>query len=130
MTTITAKAMSCAAALLLLAATEAGARSLRTPPLQPGTNQKLVCTVVNLDGKSLEMQAEIVDRFGDNATDFTRTDWNADETVVLTLRVESSNPNARFCRITVRGGHRTDVAGSLQACSYDESTCTSPVVAR
>src|SRR5258706_271367 len=122
--------MSSVAALLLLTATEAGARPLRTPPLQPGTNQKLVCTVVNLDAKSLEMQAEIVDRFGDNVTDFARTDWNADETTVLTLRVESSNPNARFCRITLKGGHRTDVAGSLQSCAYDESTCTSPVIAR
>lgn len=129
MTAITAKAMSSAAALLLLAATEAGARSLRTPPLQPGTGQKLVCTVVNLEAKSIEMKAEIVDRFGDNATDFARTDWNADETVVLTLRVESSNPNARFCRITVVGGHRSDVAGSLQACTYDESSCTGAVVA-
>ena len=76
------------------------------------------------------MQAQIVDRFGDNATDFAGTDWNSSETTIVTLRVESSNPNARFCKITVVGGHRSDVAGTLQACSADETTCGDPVVAR
>ncbi len=107
----------------------AGATMLRTPPLQAGSGQKLVCTVVNLDQKALEMQAEIVDRFGDNATDFARTDWNADETTVVTLRVESSNPNARYCRIRIAGGRRFDVAGSLQLCTFDETSCSQGVAA-
>ena len=106
------------------------AANLRTHPIQPGAEQKLVCTVVNVHGKSLEMRAEVVDRFGDNATDFVRTDWNADETVVITLRAESSNPNARFCRISVTGGKKRDVAGSLQACSFDETVCGNAVEAR
>jgi hypothetical protein len=130
MTTTTIRALTMTAALAAMSATNADARAMRTPPIQPGDGQKLVCTVVNLDAKDLEMQAQIVDRFGDNATDFARTDWNADETTVVTLRVESSNPNARFCKITVVGGHRSDVAGTLQACSADETTCGDPVVAR
>ena len=130
MTTTTIRALMMTAALAAVSATNADARALRTPPIQPGDGQKLVCTVVNLDQKDIQMQAQIVDRFGDNATDFARTDWNADETTVVTLRVESSNPNARFCKITVVGGHRSDVAGTLQACSVDETICGDPVVAR
>ena len=130
MTATTTRAFLMTAALALLGVTNADARALRTPPIQPGAGQKLVCTVVNLDEKEIEMQAQIVDRFGDNATDFALTDWNASETTVVTLRVESSNPNARFCKITVVGGHRSDVAGTLQACSGDETTCGDPVVAR
>jgi hypothetical protein len=124
------RAVLMTAALALLGTTNAHARALRTPPIQPGEGQKLVCTVVNLDAKALEMQAQVIDRFGDNVTDFALTDWNADETTVVTLRVESSNPNARFCKITVVGGHRSDVAGTLQACSADDTTCGDPVVAR
>ena len=125
----TTKALIGTLALLLVGARVAGAASLRTHPMQPGSGQKLVCTVVNLDAKALEMRAEIVDRFGENATDFARTDWNADGTTVVTLRVESSNPNARYCRITVTGGRKADVAGSLQACTFDEAECSGAVVA-
>ena len=130
MNATTIRALMMTATLAVMGATNADARALRTPPIQPGAGQKLVCTVVNVYEKGIEMQAQVVDRFGDNATDFARTDWNADETTVVTLRVESSNPNARFCKITVVGGHRSDVAGTLQACSADESTCGDPVVAR
>jgi hypothetical protein len=129
-TTMTIRALMMTATLAVMGATNADARALRTPPIQPGAGQKLVCTVVNVYEKGIEMQAQVIDRFGDNATDFARTDWNADETTVVTLRVESSNPNARFCKITVVGGHRSDVEGTLQACSADETICGDPVVAR
>jgi hypothetical protein len=130
MSAMTIRTLMMTAAVAVMSATNADARAMRTAPIQPGAGQKLVCTVVNLDEKDIQMQAQIVDRFGDNATDFSRTDWNTDETTVVTLRVESSNPNARFCKITVVGGHRSDVAGTLQACSVDETTCGDPVVAR
>jgi hypothetical protein len=130
MNTMTIRALMMTATLAVMSATNADARALRTPPIQPGDGQKLVCTVVNVYEKGLEMQAQVIDRFGDDATDFARTDWNASETTIVTLRVESSNPNARFCKITVVGGHRSDVEGSLQACSTDETTCGDPVVAR
>ena len=130
MTATTTRAFLMTATLALLGATNADARAMRTPPIQPGAGQKLVCTVVNVYEKGIEMQAQVIDRFGDNATDFARTDWNSSETTVVTLHVESSNPNARFCKITVVGGHRSDVEGTLQACSADETTCGNPVVAR
>ena len=130
MNAMTIRALMMTAAIAVMSATNADARAMRTPPIQPGDGQKLVCTVVNVYEKGLEMQAQVIDRFGDNATDFARTDWNSSETTVVTLRVESSNPNARFCKITVVGGHRSDVAGTLQACSADETTCGDPVVAR
>jgi hypothetical protein len=125
----TRKALGAAVALALLGAKPVKAANLRTPPIQPGVGQKLVCTVVNLDAKPLHMRAEVVDRFGDNATDFIRTDWDADETTVITLRAESSNPNARYCRITVTGGRKSDVAATLQACTFDETVCGDPVTA-
>ena len=130
MNAMTIRALMMTAAIAVVSATNANARAMRTPPIQPGEGQKLVCTVVNVYEKGLEMQAQVIDRFGDNATDFARTDWNSSETTVVTLHVESSNPNARFCKITVVGGHRSDVEGTLQACSADETTCGDPVVAR
>ena len=119
-----------AMALAALGAKPVKAANLRTHPIQPGSGQKLVCTVVNVNAKGIEMRAEVVDRFGDNATDFVRTDWNADETAVVTLTAESSNPNARWCRISVTGGRKSDVAATLQACSFDETVCGDPVPAR
>ena len=130
MNAMTIRALMMTAAVAVVSATNADARAMRTPPIQPGEGQKLVCTVVNVYEKGIEMQAQVIDRFGDNATDFARTDWNSSETTVVTLHVESSNPNARFCKITVVGGHRSDVEGTLQACSADETTCGDPVVAR
>ena len=126
----TTKAIIGTLAVLLVGTRGARGASLRTHPLQPGSGQKLVCTAVNLDAKALEMRAEIVDRFGDNATDFARTDWDAAGTTVVTLRVESSNPDARYCRIVVTGGRKADVAGSLQTCTFDETTCSGAVIAR
>ncbi|MGH7895563.1 MAG: hypothetical protein ACREQL_12905 [Candidatus Binatia bacterium] len=121
--------MTLGAALAVFTIAPAGAASMHTAPLQPGDGEKLVCTVVNVNAKTLQMAAQIVDRFGDNVTDFVRTDWNADETTIITLRADSSNPNARYCKIVVTGGRKADVAASLQACSYDESACSSPVAA-
>jgi hypothetical protein len=43
--------------------------------------------------------------------------------------VESGNPNARYCRISVTGGRKSDVAGTLQACSWDDTACGRPVPA-
>ena len=130
MNAMTIRALTMTAAIAAMSATAADARALRTPPIQPGEGEKLVCTVVNVEEKAIEMQAQVIDRFGDNVTDFARTDWNSSETTVVTLRVESSNPNARFCKITVVGGHRSDVEGTLQACTADETVCGDPVVAR
>ena len=42
--------------------------------------------------------------------------------------VEGTNPNARYCRVTVKGGRKADVAVTLQACRFDLSVCTNPVL--
>jgi hypothetical protein len=119
------------AAMGLLGTASAGAHSLRTPPIQPGADQKLVCTVTNGSTRPAEISAEIVDRFGDNVTDFAFTDWDASGTILRTLRVESGNPNARFCRVRAkRPARKSDVQATLQACSYDGSVCGDPVAAR
>lgn len=120
-----------AAGLVLLGVGSAGAHTLRTPPVVPGADQKLVCTVVNVSGRAVDVSAEIVDRFGENATAFAATDWDADGVVLTTLRVESTSPNARWCHVKVkRPGRKTDVRATLQACSYDDTVCGDPVVAR
>ncbi|MGH7893317.1 MAG: hypothetical protein ACREQL_01540 [Candidatus Binatia bacterium] len=125
------KAMVVAAvAVGTMVGSSAGAATLHTPPLQPSTGQKLVCTVVNVAGKSMGIVAEIIDRWGDPVTDFVRTDWDATGTALVTVRAESGNPNARFCRIGVTGGRKADVAASLQACTFDESACGSAVIGR
>ena len=111
-----------------LASATAGAMVVRTPPIVPGTEQMLVCTVLNLGEKPLAITAEIVDRWGDNVTCFARTDWDATETVLRMVYVEATNPNARWCRVTVKGGRKADVAVTLQACRFDLRVCTNPVV--
>ena len=120
-----------AAAVLGLAASPVGAFTLRTPPIQPGAAQKLVCTVINASTRPAEISAELVDRFGDNVTDFASTDWDVSGTTLRTLRVESGNPNARYCRVRAkRPARKSDVQATLQACSYDDSACGDPVAAR
>jgi hypothetical protein len=122
------------AVVLLTAALVIGrsatAATLHTAAMQPGSGQILVCTVVNLSGKPLTITAELVDRWGENVTCFVRTDWDETETVLLTVHAEASDPNARYCRVTVKGGRKADVTASIQACTFDLSTCTSPIVAR
>ena len=112
------------------AAAAANAATIRTPAIVPGAEQMLVCTVVNLGEKPLAIAAEIVDRWGDNVTCFARTDWDTTETTLRTVHLEATNPNARWCRVTVKGGRKTDVAVTLQACRFDLRVCTSPVVGR
>src|SRR5262245_44989452 len=91
-------------ALMMLGASKARAITLRTGSLQPGANQKLVCTVINPGVKPIGIAAQIVDRFGANTTDFAATEFDESGTILTTLRVESSNPNARYCLIVVRDG--------------------------
>jgi hypothetical protein len=124
------KAVGAAVMGTMIMGSSARAGTLSTAPIQPAEGQKLVCTAVNLSGKSLQITAQIIDRYGDNVTDFIRTDWNQDETVLTTVRAESSNPDARYCRVTVLRGRKAEVAASLQACSWDETTCSDPIVAR
>ena len=112
------------------ASATARAALVRTPAIVPGTEQMLVCTVVNLTEKPLAISAEIVDRWRDNVTCFARTDWDATETVLRMVHVEATNPNARWCRVTVKAGRKADVAVTLQACRLDLSVCTDPVVGR
>lgn len=114
-----------------LSGTVAEAHTLRTPPVQPGAGQKLVCTVVNASARPATIAAEIVDRFGENVTDFAYTDWDASGTILRTLRVESGDPDARWCRVKARRPARKhDVQAALQACSYDDTVCGDPVAAR
>jgi hypothetical protein len=114
---------------MTLASSALGAR-LRTAPIVPSVDQKLVCTVVNVSGKPLAITATLIDRWGENVTCFIRTDWDASYTVLLTVRAEAIDPEARYCRVTVRGGRKADVRASLQACTLDDSVCGSPVEAR
>ena len=113
-----------------IAAVAVDAAVIRTPAIVPGTEQMLVCTVVNRGDKPLTITAEIVDRWGDNVTCFARTDWDPTETFLRTVYVEGTNPDARTCRVTVKGGRKADVAVTLQACRFDLSVCTDPVLGR
>jgi hypothetical protein len=108
----------------------ASATTLHTPPMQAGTGQMLVCTVSNVSGKALGITAQLMDRWANNVTCFLRTDWDETETILLTLHAEATDPNARYCKVTVKGGRKADVVASIQACTYDMTTCTSPVPAR
>jgi hypothetical protein len=104
------------------------AARLRTPAIMPGSDQILVCEVVNLAGDRLAITAELVDRRGENVTGFVRTEWDATEQILLMVHAEATNPDARYCRVTVRGGRKANVAVSLQACTFDLSVCGDPVV--
>ena len=126
----TRKVIIGALAIALVGGTKARAVPLRTGSLEPKAGQKLVCTVLNVGARPLGMAAEIVDRFGGNTTDFASTEYDDSGTIVTTLRIESSNPNARYCRIVVTGGKKHDVAGTLKACTFDDTACGFPLVAK
>ncbi len=123
------------AAVILAAALAGAARTtmaatVYTPAMQPGSDQMLVCTVVNLSGEPLAITVQVMDRWRENVTCYVRTDWDETETVLLTVYAEATSPHARYCKVTVKGGRKTDVSASIQACSYDLTECTAPVVAR
>jgi hypothetical protein len=117
-------------ALALAVATAAHAATLGTPPLHPDPQGKLVCTVVNLGSRSIGITARIVAGDGQNVTDFAAQQYqDPDDRVLASVVVESSMDTARWCRITVTGGGRSQVRGSLEAFDAD-GTRTAVVEAR
>jgi hypothetical protein len=102
--------------LALLAASAAQAATLSTPPLHPDPDGRLVCTVVNVGNRDLAIQAGILDDAGQNVTEFASTQYqDGPGDKVASVTVDSAADAARYCRVTVSGGGRSQVRASLEA---------------
>ena len=102
--------------IALLAASAAQGATLSTPPLTPDPGGHLACTVVNVGHRALGIQAGILNDAGQNVTELASSQYQdgSDDTIASVV-VESAADTARFCKITVSGGGRSQVRASLEA---------------
>ena len=102
--------------LALFVATAAHAVTLSTPPLHPDAGGKLSCTAVNVGTRQIGITAQIVSDGGENVTDFASNQYQdpADQ-VLASVIVESTAGSARYCKVTVSGGGRSQVRAALEA---------------
>ena len=103
-------------AAALFAATAAHAVTLSTPPLTPDPGGKLACTVVNVGTRSLAINAQVIGDTGQNVTDFASNQYqDGSDDVIASVMVESTADAARYCKISVSGGGRSQVRATLEA---------------
>ena len=102
--------------LALLTASTARAASLSTPPLHPDPGGRLACTVVNVGQRALTIQAGILSDAGQNVTEFASSQYqDGPGDKIASVVVESASDVARFCKVTVSGGGRSQVRAALEA---------------
>jgi hypothetical protein len=102
--------------LALFAASAAGAATLSTPPLTPDPGGRLACTVVNVGHRALTIQAGILNDANENVTEFASTQYqDGPGDTVASVLVESAADAARYCKVTVSGGGRSQVRAALEA---------------
>jgi hypothetical protein len=103
--------------LALFAATAAAqAATLSTPPLHPDPGGRLACTVVNVGNRSLDIQAGILSDVGQNVTEFASSQYqDGPGDKIASVLVESGADEARYCKVTVSGGGRSQVRAALEA---------------
>ena len=102
--------------LALLTASAARAASLSTPPLHPDPGGRLACTVVNVGQRALTIQAGILSDAGQNVTEFASSQYqDGPGDKIASVLVESGSDAARFCKVTVSGGGRSQVRAALEA---------------
>ena len=102
--------------LALVAASAAQAATLSTPPLTPDPGGRLACTVVNVGHRALDIQAGILSDANQNVTEFASTQYqDGPGDTVASVVVESAADTARYCKVTVSGGGRSQVRAALEA---------------
>jgi hypothetical protein len=102
--------------LALLTASAAQAATLSTPPLHPDAGGRLSCTVVNVGHRALTIQAGILSDAGQNVTEFASSQYqDGPGDKIASVVVESAADAARFCKVTVSGGGRSQVRAALEA---------------
>jgi hypothetical protein len=102
--------------LAFFAASAAQAATLSTPPLTPDPGGRLACTVVNVGHRSLGIQAGILNDANQNVTEFASTQYqDGPGDTVASVVVESAADAARYCKVTVSGGGRSQVRAALEA---------------
>ena len=102
--------------LALLTASAAQAVTLTTPPLHPDPGGRLACTVINVGHRPLAIQAGILSDAGQNVTEFASSQYqDGPGDKIASVVVESCAEAARFCKVTVSGGGRSQVRAALEA---------------
>jgi hypothetical protein len=103
-------------AAALFAATAAHAATLTTPPLHPDAGGRLACTAINAGGRSITIGVQILDDAQQNVTDFVSTEWSSEtDGILASVAAESNLPEARYCKVTIGGGGRSQVRAALEA---------------
>ncbi len=103
-------------AAALLAATAAHAATLTTPPLHPDAGGRLACTAVNAGGRAISIGVQIVGDTGQNVTGFVATEWSSEaDGILASVAAESNMPEARYCKVTIGGGGRSQVRATMEA---------------
>ena len=107
-------------AALAVFASNASAATVTTRRIQPGLATTVVCSALNLGGKPIGITAQIMDRAGTNVTDLVATQW-LDEAggILASVRSESRNPDASYCKVEITGGRRSDVSVLLELFDAD-----------
>ena len=109
-------ARTAAQLLALLTASAAQAVTLSTPPLHPDPGGRLACTVVNVGQRALTIQAGVLSDAGQNVTEFASSQYqDGPDDKIASVVVESASDAARFCKVTVSGGGRSQVRAALEA---------------
>ena len=107
-------------AAALLATTVAHAATLTTPPLHPDAGGRLACTAVNAGGRSITIAVQIVGDAGQNTTEFVATEWSSEaDGILASVAAESTLTDARYCKVTIGGGGRSQVRAALEAFDAD-----------
>ena len=102
-------------AAALFAAT-AHAATLTTPPLHPDAGGRLACTAINAGGRSITIGVQILDDAQQNVTDFVSTQWSSEtDGILASVTADSNLPEARYCKVTIGGGGRSQVRAALEA---------------
>jgi len=103
-------------AAALFAATAAHAATLTTPPLHPDAGGRLACTAINVGGRSITIGVQVLDDAQQNVTDFVSTEWSSEtDGILASIAAESNLPEARYCKVTIGGGGRSQVRAALEA---------------
>jgi len=68
------------------------------------------------EGRSITLGVQILGDAQQNVTDFVSTEWSSEtDGILASVAAESNLPEARYCKVTVGGGGRSQVRAALEA---------------
>jgi hypothetical protein len=94
--------------------------TINTRRVVPPPDGSVVCTALNLSGKAVGITAQIMNDGAINVTDWIQTQWQSEDEGILSAVISQSNADdARYCRVIVTGGRKSDVSVLVETFSAD-----------